>query len=89
MKLTSSIHDVQFPDISVTGNGHVYVTFRQFDDGGKDPNAVMIAKSTDCGATFSPPVLVTPFIENDAQDQSAPQPMPQPQSQPDDPYFQR
>ena len=42
MKLTPSIHDVQFPDISVTGNGHVYVTFRQFDDGGKAANAVMI-----------------------------------------------
>ena len=55
MKLTPSIHDVQFPDISVTGNGHVYVTFRQFDDGGKDPNAVMITKSTDCGKTFSTP----------------------------------
>ena len=27
----ASMHDVQFPDISVTGNGHVYVTFRQFD----------------------------------------------------------
>lgn len=87
MKLTPSIHDVQFPDISVTGNGHVYVTFRQFDDGGKDPNAVMIAKSTDCGATFSAPVLITPFIENDAQDESAPEPIPQPQSQPDDPNF--
>ena len=86
MKLTSSVHDVQFPDISVTGNGHVYVTFRQFD-GGKDPNAVMIAKSTDCGNTFAPPVLVTPFTENDAQDQSAPEPMPQPQSQRDDPFF--
>jgi hypothetical protein len=87
MKLTPSIHDVQFPDISVTGNGHVYVTFRQFDDGGKDPNAVMIAKSTDCGATFSAPELITPFIENDAQDESSPQPIPQPQSQPDDPNF--
>ena len=86
MKLTPSIHDVQFPDISVTGNGHVYVTFRQFDSG-KDPNAVMIAKSTDCGATFSPPVLITPFIENDAQDESSPEPIPQPQSQPDDPNF--
>ena len=86
MKLTSSVHDVQFPDISVTGNGHVYVTFRQFD-GGKDPNAVMIAKSTDCGNTFAPPVLVTPFTENDAQDQSAPEAMPQPQSQRDDPLF--
>src|SRR3954470_9368135 len=30
MKLSASIHDVQFPDISVTHNGHVYVTFRQF-----------------------------------------------------------
>ncbi len=62
------------------------MTFRQFD-GGKDPNAVMIAKSTDCGNTFAPPVLVTPFTENDAQDQSAPEPMPQPQSQRDDPFF--
>jgi hypothetical protein len=87
MKLTPSIHDVQFPDISVTGNGHVYVTFRQFDDGGKNPNAVMIAKSTDCGQTFSAPQLVTPFIENDAQDQRAAEPIPQPQSQPDDPLF--
>jgi len=47
----------------------------------------MIAKSTDCGNTFAPPVLVTPFTENDAQDQSAPEPMPQPQSQRDDPFF--
>jgi hypothetical protein len=87
MKLTPSIHDVQFPDISVTGNGHVYVTFRQFDGGGKDPNAVMIAKSTDCGKTFSAPRLLTTFIENDAQDESSPEPIPQPQSQPDDPNF--
>jgi hypothetical protein len=87
MKLTPSVHDVQFPDISVTGNGHVYVTFRQFDGGGKDPNAVMIAKSTDCGTTFAAPQLVTTFIENDAQDERAPEPIPQPQSQPDDPFF--
>ena len=87
MKLTPSVHDVQFPDISVTGNGHVYVTFRQFDGGGKDPNAVMIAKSTDCGQTFAAPQLVTTFVENDAQDQRAAEPIPQPQSQPDDPFF--
>ena len=31
--------DVQFPDISVTGNGHVYVTFREFD-AAAGPNAV-------------------------------------------------
>jgi hypothetical protein len=86
MKLTPSVHDVQFPDISVTGNGHVYVTFRQFDNGGKVANAVMITKSTDCGKTFSAPVLVTPFIENDAQDQSAPEGLPQ--TQLDDPNFE-
>jgi hypothetical protein len=87
MKLSASIHDVQFPDIAVKGNGHVYVTFRQFDDK-QNPNAVMIVKSTDCGKTFAPPTLITQFIENDAQDQRAPEPMPQPQSQPDDPGFE-
>ena len=30
-ELTPSRPDVQFPDIAVTGNGHVYVTFRQFE----------------------------------------------------------
>jgi hypothetical protein len=63
------------------------VTFRQFDDGGKAANAVMITKSTDCGKTFSAPVLVTPFTENDAQDQSAPEALPQKQL--DDPNFAR
>src|SRR2546423_5323826 len=48
MKVSASIQDVQFPDISVTHNGHVYVTFRQFASG-KDPDAVMVVKSTDCG----------------------------------------
>src|SRR4051812_25143757 len=86
MKLSASIHDVQFPDISVTHNGHVYVTFRQFGDK-QNPNAVMVVKSTNCGRTFAPPVLITPFDENDAQDVSAPEAMPQPQSQRDDPGF--
>src|SRR4051812_46417123 len=80
MKLSASIQDVQFPDISVTRNGHVYVTFRQFGSK-QNPNAVMVVKSTNCGQTFAPPVLVTPFDENDAQDVSAPEAMPQPQSQ--------
>jgi hypothetical protein len=51
-KLTESIHDVQFPDIAITSNGHVYVTYRQFDDG-RQVDAVNIVKSTNCGATFS------------------------------------
>src|SRR4051794_6376932 len=85
MKVSASIHDVQFPDISVTHNGHVYITFRQFESG-KDPNAVMIVKSSDCGKTFSAPKLVTPFDENDAQDVVAPEAMPRP-ALPDDAGF--
>jgi hypothetical protein len=61
MKISASIHDVQFPDISVTHNGHVYVTFREFASNGQEPDGIMIAKSTDCGQTFSPPQLVTTF----------------------------
>ena len=87
MKLSASIHDVQFPDISVTGNGHVYVTFRQFASG-KDPDAVMIVKSTDCGQTFSQPQLVQTFTPSDAQDVSDPEDMSVPQSVKDDPGFE-
>jgi hypothetical protein len=81
MKLSASIHDVQFPDISVTHNGHVYVTFRRFTDG-QQTDAIMIVKSTNCGQTFSPPALVTTFTPSDAQDVTAPQPIPMPQAQP-------
>src|SRR5512133_1272149 len=73
MKLTPSIHDVQFPDISVTGNGHVYVTFRQFEGQGHQQDHVMIVKSTNCGATFGSPVAITDFIPYDAQDESDPE----------------
>lgn len=52
MKLTEGVHDVQFPDISITANGHVYVTYRQFEDG-QQLDAVNIVKSSDCGRTFS------------------------------------
>ena len=85
MKLTPSIHDVQFPDISVTGNGHVYVTFRQFEGQGHQQDHVMIVKSTNCGATFGSPVAIADFIPYDAQDESDPEAIPTPQSQPDDP----
>src|SRR4051794_10717698 len=61
MKLSASIHDVQGPDISVTSNGHVYVTFRQYAGNGHQLDAVDIVKSVDCGATFSPPRRLTTF----------------------------
>ncbi len=89
LKLTPSIHDVQFPDIAVTGNGHVYVTFRQFTAQGGQQDAVMVTKSSDCGGTFSGPGKVTDFVASDAQDQSAPEAIPtRPQLQPDDPSFE-
>ena len=87
MKISASIQDVQFPDISVTHNGHVYVTFRQFGSK-QDPDAVMIAKSTDCGKTFAPPALVQTFTPSDAQDVRQPAGGSITQSQPDDPGFE-
>jgi hypothetical protein len=88
MKLTSSsFKSLQNPDIAVTANGHVYVTFRTFTGPGPSSDGIGVAKSTDCGKTFSPAQLVTNLIPSDAQDVSDPQPMPMPQAQVDDPLF--
>jgi hypothetical protein len=76
MKLTSSLKSIQFPDIAVTHNGHVYVTFRTFTSVGPSTDALYIVKSTDCGKTFGPPVKLTDFIPYDAQDQASPEPIP-------------
>jgi hypothetical protein len=59
MKLTASVHDVQLPEISVTGNGHVYVTYGQFEDSGQQVDGVGVVKSTDCGKTFTRPGTIT------------------------------
>ncbi|MDP9241125.1 MAG: glycoside hydrolase [Actinomycetota bacterium] len=61
MKISAGVHDVQFPDISVTRNGHVYVTYRQFEAQGQQLDAVDGVKSADCGQTFSPPKALTTF----------------------------
>ncbi len=86
-KITESVHGVQFPDIAVTANGHVYVTFRQFEAQGQQQDHVAIVKSANCGATFGNPVAITGFIPYDAQDESDPEAIPMPQSQRDDPLF--
>ena len=59
MKVTAGVHDVQLPEISVTGNGHVYVTYGQFEDSGQQVDGVGVVKSTDCGKTFTRPATVT------------------------------
>lgn len=60
---------MQFPDIAVTGNGHVYVTFRRLANAKQNvTDAVMITKSTDCGQTFNKPSVITTFTPYDATD---------------------
>ena len=68
--LTPREGDLQFPDISVTGNGNVYVTYRTFERKNGQPNAIEIVKSTDCGKTFGPSALVTTFVPYDAEDRT-------------------
>lgn len=82
--LTSNVQNVQDPDIAVTGNGHVYVTFDQGATRNGQTDAVLIAKSSDCGASFAKPVLVSAYTLYEAQDISSPQPVP-PVSAHDDP----
>jgi hypothetical protein len=74
-KLSQSVHDIQFPDIAVTGDGHVYVTYRQFADvrSNSTVDAIDYNASTDCGASFSVPRLVQPFEPYDPTDISAPE----------------
>jgi hypothetical protein len=86
-KVSQTISDVQFPDIAVTGNDNVYLFFRSFASGrGPEGDAIYYVKSTNCGATFTPPTLLTSFIRSDAKDESDPEAIPA-QSRPDDPLF--
>jgi len=68
MLLTSRQANLQDPDISVTANGNVYVTYDVGELRNGQPNGVEIVKSTDCGKTFGPSTLVTTYIPYNAQD---------------------
>jgi hypothetical protein len=67
MKVSAGVHVVQNPDIAITSNGHVYVTFRQFGFS-VQPDAIDVVRSTDCGRTFSPPAVLTTFEPMDLID---------------------
>src|SRR5947209_2720396 len=85
MLLTQQLNDIQDPEIAVTSNGHVYVTFDAFvHHGGQVVQEVAYAKSTDCGQTFGSAQVLTTYEGYDAQDVSGAQPAPK-QSQQDDP----
>jgi hypothetical protein len=78
--------EIQFPDIAVTGNGHVYVTFRRISGAKKNvTDAVLITKSTDCGKTFSRPQTVQTFTPYDASDVPDPEEETAPSSGPEEP----
>ncbi len=47
------------PEISITGNGHVYVTYGQFEDSGQQVDGIGVVKSTDCGRSFSKPATIS------------------------------
>ncbi|MFL5980350.1 MAG: hypothetical protein ACJ74R_01410 [Gaiellaceae bacterium] len=68
-KISEGVHGSQFCDIAVTGNGTVYVTWRQFETSrGHQVDAVVVNKSTNAGASFGKPQIVTPFIHWDVGD---------------------
>lgn len=75
MKITPGTHDVQNPDIAITGSGTVYVTYTQFEDG-KQTTAVSYAKSTNCGATFTKGRPLVDVEEWEMEDLAAPTPVP-------------
>jgi hypothetical protein len=76
-QLTTSVNDVQDPEIAVTANGHVYVTYdATLHQGNHTFEALLYNKSTDCGATFSPSRLLTRFNRFTYQDASAATPAP-------------
>src|SRR5512133_2290181 len=80
----NGVQGVQNPDIAITGNGHVYVVFREFRSNGSATDSVDYVKSTDCGQTFGQPQVVTTFTRYRPIDTSDPEPIPA-QSVADDP----
>jgi len=82
--ITTSTKNVQDPEVSVTGNGHVYVTWDQGSTSSGQPEGIGVSKSIDCGATFSPPRLLASYEGYEVRDVAAPEEMPRPQAQHDD-----
>ena len=84
-KITAEgVQGVQNPDIAVTGNGHVYVVFREFRSFGSSTSSVDYVKSASCGARFGAPHRVVNFTQYRPIDAADPEEVPA-QSAPDDP----
>lgn len=75
--LTQQANSVQDPDIAVTANGHVYVTYAAtLHRGNSTFDAILYNRSTDCGATFSGAKLLTKYNPFQYVDQPATHPEP-------------
>jgi hypothetical protein len=76
-QLTTTVNDVQDPEIAVTANGHVYVTYdATLHQGNNTYDVLLYNKSTDCGATFSPSQVLVRFKPFEYVDASAATPAP-------------
>lgn len=75
-RVSDGVHGNQSCDVAVTRTGMVFVTWRQFDDVSgadvpqKQHDAVMWARSTDGGRTFTKPAEVFPFTHWDMTDRT-------------------
>jgi hypothetical protein len=69
-KISEGVHDSQFCDIAVSANGTVFVAWRGFTFA-QQRDAVIWAKSTNGGATFTKPAVVTHFTPWDVGDRAA------------------
>ena len=62
MSVTPRSQSVQVPEVTVTGNGNVYLTWiATLGNQRNHTDAVQYARSTDCGATFGPARTVVTF----------------------------
>jgi hypothetical protein len=68
-KLSESVHDSQFCDIAVTRTGTVFVFWRGFEGRGQQQDAILFAKSTNGGRTFTKTGTVAQITGWDPRDE--------------------
>ena len=75
LKISQTVHDIQFPDIAITKSGTVYITYRQYADVRSHTfnDAIAYNVSKDCGGSFTAPRLITNFTPYDPTDIAAPE----------------
>jgi len=74
--VTKNVNDVQDPDLAVTADGHVFITFdATIHRANRDVDVIMYAESRDCGATFAPARTLLTVKGYDVQDVNAEAPI--------------